>query len=325
MNGRKILATGSESPPLISVIIPAYNVATYIGEALASVFEQTSACYEVIVINDGSPDTEQLEQVLDPYGERIVYLKQENRGAAAARNAGLRAARGEFVAFLDADDYWLPTYLEAQIALLERSRADVVYSDALLFGDPRVAGLTFMGMAPSRGEVTPESILAVDVGILTSAVVARKKPIFEVDLFDEAIRRGQDFDLWLRLAKHGVKFAYQYKVLLHHRVLESGLSGNIVSQLERTLTLLETIRKRGGLTPGEEAALSLNMNRTRAGLSMENGKGRLKERDFAGALEAFNEAKKFRSSWKLVSVCLALRIAPSLLGLFFRSRPEASS
>jgi GT2 family glycosyltransferase len=190
----------------------------------------------------------------------------------------------------------------------------------LLFGDPRVAGLTFMGMAPSHGEVTPESILAVDVGILTSAVVARKKPIFEVDLFDEAIRRGQDFDLWLRLAKHGVKFAYQRKVLLHHRIVESGLSGNIVSQLERTLTLLETIRKRGGLTSGEEAALSLNMNRTRAGLAMENGKGRLRKRDFAGAREFFNEARQVRPSLKLTIVCLSLRIAPELFWRVYRTR-----
>lgn len=316
---------GSERCPCVSVIIPAYNAAAYIGEALTSVFEQTLAGYEVIVINDGSPDTEELEQELEPYRSRIVYLRQENHGAAAARNAGLRAARGEFVAFLDADDRWLSSYLEDQIDFLKRSTADLVYADALLFGDSHLAGRTFMEMAPSRGAVTPESLLAVNVGILTSAVLARKKSVFEVGLFDEAIRRGQDFDLWLRLAKHGVKFAYQRKVLLHHRVLESGLSGNTLSQLERTLTLLETIRMRGNLTPGEEAALTLSMNRTQAGLALEKGKARLLEKDFGGAIESFNQAKRFRPSWKLALVCFGLQMAPELFWRMYRARSTVAS
>src|SRR5258708_17999800 len=90
--------------PMVSVIRPAYNVAPFIGEALDSVLAQTFTDYEIIVINDGSPDSEKLEHVLEPYWRGIIYLKQENRGAGAARNAGLKAARGKFVAFLDADD-----------------------------------------------------------------------------------------------------------------------------------------------------------------------------------------------------------------------------
>src|SRR5438132_9051132 len=98
--------------PIVSVIIPAYNVAPFIGETLTTVFAQSFNDYEVIVINDGSPDTEELERALQPFIDRINYIKQENRGASAARNAGLRAARGEFVAFLDADDLWLSNYLD---------------------------------------------------------------------------------------------------------------------------------------------------------------------------------------------------------------------
>ena len=76
--------------PTVSIVIPAYNVAPYIGETLDSVFAQTFADYEVIVINDGSPDTEELERAIQPYQERIRYLSQKNSGASAARNAGLR-------------------------------------------------------------------------------------------------------------------------------------------------------------------------------------------------------------------------------------------
>jgi len=97
---------------MVSIIIPAYNVAPYIGETLDSVFAQTFADYEVIVINDGSPDTEDLERALARFIDRINYLKQENRGASVARNTGLHAARGQFIAFLDADDVWLPNSLD---------------------------------------------------------------------------------------------------------------------------------------------------------------------------------------------------------------------
>src|SRR5713226_4394344 len=90
--------------PLVSVIIPAFNSAQYISETLSSVFGQNFLDFEVIVINDGSQDSEELERVLQPYLNRITYLKQENRGPSSARNAGIYQARGQFIALLDADD-----------------------------------------------------------------------------------------------------------------------------------------------------------------------------------------------------------------------------
>src|SRR5712691_11630296 len=130
--------------PTVSVIIPAYNVAPYIGETLDSVFAQTFADYEVIVINDGSPDTEELERELARFIDRIRYIKQENRGASAARDAGLRAARGELVAFLDADDLWLPNYLDEQIKFMRERDCDLVCADAMMFGETPNAGQTYM-------------------------------------------------------------------------------------------------------------------------------------------------------------------------------------
>lgn len=310
----------SDTEDLISVVVPAFNVAGYIGEALDSVFTQTLSSFEIIVVNDGSADTPELEQQLERFQGRITYLQQENRGAAAARNAALRVARGEFVAFLDADDRWLPTFLEEQIRFLKLKGAGLVYSDALLVGDSPLAGSTFMATAPSRGEVTAESLLTAKVAVLTSAVLARKRPVLEVGLFDERIRRGHDFDLWLRLVKHGVRVAYQPRVLVHHRILDSGLSGGVISQLERTLTVLETIQDRAGLTVSEEVALRLNMKRTRATLALEIGKARLLEKDFVDAMDSFKEARRLRSSWKLLIVCLGLRIAPNLLWRVYQAR-----
>ncbi|HEX7774207.1 MAG TPA: glycosyltransferase family A protein [Pyrinomonadaceae bacterium] len=304
----------------VSIIIPAFKAAGFIGEALASVAAQTFTSHEVIVVNDGSPDTEALEQELKRYPARLRYLKQDNRGAAAARNAGLRAAGGQFVAFLDADDTWLPTFLEKQIALLKSTNADLVYANALLSGESPLAGRTFMELASSRGEVTPENLLAVKVTVLTSTVLARKELILEAGLFDETLRRGQDFELWLRLSKRGARFAYQNEVLAHHRILESGLSGDTISQLKRTLEVFEAIKTKEVLTASENAALEVTMNRTLRELAVEDGKERLLRKDFDGARQSFDEAKKFRHSWKLILVSLGLRVAPEMLWRLYNRR-----
>src|SRR5829696_8011365 len=98
----------SNSNPAVTVVIPAYNAARYIGQALDSIKAQTVSDYEVIVVNDGSDDREELERVLHSHPLSIVYLSQENRGVSAARNAAIRVARGKFYAQLDADDQWTP-------------------------------------------------------------------------------------------------------------------------------------------------------------------------------------------------------------------------
>ena len=108
-----------ETEPTVSVVIPAFNSARDIAVALDSVFAQSFDRIEVIVVNDGSDDTEMLEVALAPYISRIRYIVQTNQGAGAARNAALRAARGEYIAFLDADDRWLPGFLREQVRYLD--------------------------------------------------------------------------------------------------------------------------------------------------------------------------------------------------------------
>lgn len=309
--------------PLVSVIIPAYNAAEFMGETLDSVFAQTYKNFEVILVNDGSSDTAELEQVLQRYPSKLNYIKQENQGAAVARNTGLRAANGELVAFLDADDRWLPAFLEKQIDLLKSTGADVVFADAMLFGDSHLDGRTFMQLNPLTGEVTAENLLALKATVLTSTVLARKAVIFDVGLFDVSLRRGQDFDLWLRLAKAGARFANSREVLAQHRIVDSGLSGGTISQLKRTLSVLDAVKARTDLTEAEQLALEWNRNRTLGELALEEGKEKLLSRDFSGARRCFSEARNFRHSWKLVLVCLAVRIAPGVLRRIYNRREIA--
>jgi len=315
----------SETPVTVSVIIPAYNAAKYIGEALRSVSNQTFTSHEVIIINDGSPDTEELETQLKDYPANLTYLKQENRGAAAARNTGLRAASGEFVGFLDADDMWLPNFLETQIQFLKKSQADIVYADALSFGESPLAGRTFMEVQPSRGEVTPENLLAGEVTVITSTVLVRRAAVVEVGLFDETIRRGHDFDLWFRLAKRGFRFTYHDQVLAHRRIMDTSLSGNEISQLERTVSVFDAIKRRGDLTASENEAVSINTNRALARLAIERGKEKLSGKDFAAAAMHFEEARRFEKSWKLIAVLALLRFAPKLLWRMYEKGPKSAA
>src|SRR5262245_31870668 len=158
--------------PIFSVIVPAYKAAPYIQRTLEAVRAQAFSDYELILVNDGSPDTAEFERAILPYQQFLKYVFQTNRGAAAARNAALRIARGRYVAVLDADDIWFPTYLEQQHAFLTaHPEADLVYADARLVGDSPLAGRTFMQTAPSRGRVTVESLLSLRCHVIASGVV----------------------------------------------------------------------------------------------------------------------------------------------------------
>src|ERR1700733_3313612 len=215
----------SRAKPAVSVIIPAYNTADYIAETLDSVFAQTFQNFEVIVINDGSPDTAALELRLRPYLERVLYLKQQNRGPGSARNLGIHHARGEYLAFLDGDDCWLPEYLAEQIKLFDDCPSlAMACSDTRLFGDTPFANRTFWQLYPPRIPATFERLLAGDSSIVTSCTIARTESIREAGLFDENFIRAEDLDLWLRVAHRGGNVAIQRKVLGRRRVHSGALT-----------------------------------------------------------------------------------------------------
>ena len=303
--------------PKLSVIIPAYNVAPYIGETLDTVFAQTFTDYEVIVVNDGSPDTAALERVLEPRIKQIKYIKQENRGASAARNTGLRAARGEFVAFLDADDLWLPNYLEAQIRFLSEHDCDLVCADAEVFRDSSRDEKTYMESlmpdAPLTGEVTFLGLLSAQQNLITSGVAVRRQQVLEVGLFDESLRNSQDFDLWLRLAHHGTRMAYQRCVLLRYRSRVNSLSGDEVNVHRRELRVLEKVECVYDLSPRKRAEVISVIEQRRAILEFELGKLYLAQGDFRLARESFGKANQFGRSLRTRVAVWLLRVAPRLM------------
>ncbi len=185
--------------PTISVVIATYNYGRYLAGAIASVLGQTFTDYEVIVVDDGS--TDDTESVIRPYlsDSRIRYLRTEHVGQPAAKNAGIRDGTGRYVAFLDADDVWLPTKLEKQVAVFERSDPElgVVYCRRG-FIDPDGREFTRDQRTPRRGDVLAP--IFHRPFICFSSSVIRRDVLEEVGHFDESIPMSIDYDLWLRIA-----------------------------------------------------------------------------------------------------------------------------
>ncbi len=308
--------------PCLTVIIPAYNIALFIAEAIDSVLAQSFTDYEIIVINDGSPDTEALERELAPYLGRIRYIKQENQGAGAARNAGLRVARGEYVAFLDGDDVWYPSHLSEQVAFIKSGPGyDLVYADAVIFGELASDFQTCMEANPSEGEVTFDSLLGGRCSVITSAVVARRERIIEVGFFDETLRNAQDFDLWLRLAKRdGAAMNYQRKVLVRHRIYDGSLASDPIRSFDAELRVLAKMGQRTDLTPAERATLNRTIPLRKATVEVLRGKRELLKGDFDAAAKSFAEANSLVPSWKMKLVLAWLRFAPRLLRRVYEAR-----
>jgi len=304
----------TEAAPAVSVIIPAYNIAPYIAETLASVFAQTFTDYEVIVVNDGSPDTEEFERAIQPYLDTIVYLKQDNGGASAARNRGLQAARGGFVAFLDGDDVWLPGYLEEQMRFMQEQGCDLACADAMFFGEGSFESGTYMKAwmddAPASGDFTFLELVDAKRSVITSGVVARRQPIVEIGMFDKELRRAQDFDLWLRLAVAGHRLSFQRKALLKYRCRTDSLSGGVINSHRRELAVFDKIEQRYELSPEERARAAEIICRRRALLQFELGKLYSARGDFAAAHAAFAEANRLEPTLKRRIAPFLTRLAP---------------
>lgn len=301
--------------PLLSVIMPAYNVAGYIGEALESVLAQTFTDYEIIIVNDGSPDTNELERVIEPFLDRIIYLKQENGGPSRARNTAIMKARGEYVGFLDADDMWNPNFLAEQLKVLRENPAlDLVYADSLMFGESALAGQTYMQVVPSTGPVTFESLLSEQCGVITSCVVARRQALIDVGLFDEKFIRSEDFDLWLRLAHHGKQLTYQRQVLARRRLHGGSLAADRTRLIEGQIAVMQKLALQlAPLTPSTRDLMKSEIDKCQAQLDIERGKQQLAAGQYQQATEAIMLANNFYRSRKLQAVLIGLRVAPGLL------------
>ncbi len=321
----------SPDPCEVSVVIPAYRVTAYIAEAIDSVLAQTFRDFEIIVINDLCPDTIALERVLAPYLSTITYLKHEkNAGPSAARNTGIRAARGKFVAFLDGDDVYEPEYLAVQLEFFrEHLEADMVYGSSLIFGDDPCVGMPIEAFRPSDGPVTTVSLLEEKVTVFLMSVI-RREILLRAGLFDEQIRKCEDFDLWLRMTKLGGRILHHSRPIARYRVRGDSASADPIEMWSYLMRVGEKFEREWPLTPEEAQALAGARLRWTAESDLERGKRSFQQGRYAEAAEQVRRANLYFQRSKLAAAWVALKWTPALVNLavgcrnaFFSARPVA--
>ncbi len=203
-----------------SIVIPAYNAAPYIGEALADIEIQTYKSWEVIVIEDGTNDgTQQLVEDFQRRNpnHRVVYERfPENRGVSAARNHAFTLCQGDLIAFLDADDRWDPTHLEARIEQLTRSGCDIAYGPVEMFDTKTNQSMGNWGPTSEELADFPDSLFSRTL-MQPSGVVAKKSVVRDVGGFSTSLKWAEDLDYWLRCVQKGKKFSYSPKVTSRYR------------------------------------------------------------------------------------------------------------
>lgn len=225
----------------ISVVIPAFNSAGTIARAIESVLRQDEPTVEIIVVDDGSTDgTSELLAV--SYPEQVIVIRQENRGAAAARNRGIARARGEFVAFLDADDEWVPGKLRLQIDRMEANPgAALCFTDMSHWEHGREVNRSYLrerGLGACGGRIFDR--LLQECFIFTPTVVVRRTVFEAVGPFDESLRICEDYDLWLRIAERYELIFVDAPLLKRHRT-GSNLTGNHLLFAQSSVALFERL------------------------------------------------------------------------------------
>src|SRR5260221_1550083 len=286
------------APVLVSVVVPAYKSAAYIAEALNSVLAQTFSGYEIIVVNDGSPDTETLEQALIQYFAKIRYVRQANGGPGSARNRGIREALGKYIAFLDSDDSWLPGHLAKQVELLQSDPSlALAYSNSLLLQGDAPMGTAFERV-PQDLHVTFETLVAERCTIGTSTVVASRQALLEAGGFEDQRRRSEDFDLWLRMAHRGARMSYSPAVQVCHRA-GNGLAfdDNVMKQAQ--IDVYEKVLLTLPITGPQAELLCDKTQELQARLHLETARQALREGRFFEAEAAARQAGSFLKSTKL--------------------------
>ncbi len=228
----------------ISVVIPAYNAAQTVGRAIDSVLAQTRPADEVFVIDDGSSDG--TAEVIRSYGDKVTLIQQQNAGVSVARNAGIEAATGDWIAFLDSDDEWLPEKLQCQTEHLQRN-PDLAWTYANLYKkegqdecveahtSPRTAKLL------AGGEIFDDYLEAfVNQAFAWTGTVMVRRDIFDtVGDFKPGMKRAQDTDVWFRIAYQFPKVGYISTPLAIYHMDTPGSSIKINDQVDVAVTLIE--------------------------------------------------------------------------------------
>lgn len=238
----------------VSVIIPVYNAEKYIAATVKSVFSQTYKNFEIIIIDDGTPDNS--VKICQQFNDsRIKIIHQRNRGLPGARNTGIRHAQGDYLAFLDADDIWLPEKLEKHVEHLNNSPTVGISFCYSAFINEQGNSTGICQKPRKLYDITPSYVLCRNPVGNGSAAVIRREVFEDIKFqdnlygtiedfyFDERLRRAEDIECWLRIS---IRTHWRHEgipeVLTYYRITSSGLSANALTQLRALEEVVEMTR-----------------------------------------------------------------------------------
>ena len=329
------LSVGARVPhetPAVSIIIPNYNTAAFIAETLDSVFAQTFDDYEVIVINDASPDSDDLAAVLEPYRERIIFIdKSENSGTSPTRNFAAEHARADILAFLDADDIWQPTFLEEVLAFKRAAGYDMAYADAETFGVLHADVHDFLSANPAEGEITRELLVGGKCHILPSGSLIDTDVFRRSGGFDPKVLRTEDFDLWMRFIFAGVGIGYLRKLLFKFRLRPGSGSGDSIQRIMRCRDVWLILQEKLPFTDEENALIAVHVAGEEAALLRAEGRYAVSQRDWRTARQKFRGAFRMANRLglplahrvKMLGIAVTLYVYPPMvLKMMLKNRPE---
>jgi glycosyltransferase involved in cell wall biosynthesis len=303
----------------VSVITPAYNVAPYIGETIESVLAQTFADLEMIIVDDGSTDG--TWEVVSKYARRdprIRVLRQANGGISSARNHALHHASGEFVAILDSDDIWLPTFLERQLPLFKRHDVDIVTGNAWFLGS-RLDGQCARPHPDPRPAPDLMALLADETAVFILSVF--KRSVYErIGGFDEALRTNEDYDYWIRAALAGFRFWRNDEPLGRYRRRDDSLSASELRMLRGILTVLYKTRPALRDRPADYSILEAQIARFSTERLAAEARAALESGDVAAAGDHLAALRDVRGGARLRLACFMARWTPTLLSIVYNLR-----
>ncbi|TDU39517.1 glycosyl transferase family 2 [Gelidibacter sediminis] len=221
--------------PYFSIIIPLYNKETHIKSTIQSVLDQTFQDFEVIVVNDGSRDGS--KSVLASFSDdKIYYYEQENQGVSASRNLAISKAKSNYIALLDADDLWEPTYLETIYQLIQSFPEYYVFATSVLIETPN----DVIPSIYSIDNLKDNDVCVLDYfesstinSLLTSSSVVLHKSVFEkIGIYNTSIKNGEDTDLWIRIGIH-YQIVFKNQALVTYRFQEQSLSNNATRLIDK--------------------------------------------------------------------------------------------
>jgi len=267
-----------KKPGLVSVVTATYNMGDYIAETLDSILGQDYPDVESIVIDDGS--TDHTSEVLARYADdpRVRVVRQENAGQTVAKNRGIAESQGEFIAFCDADDTWVPHKLSRQLPRFADPEVAVVYSDINCI-DGAGADLDQATMDKFEGRITGP--LLIDNFVHFPTVVVRADVLEEVNGFDESLTMSIDYDLWLRISVK-YKFALVREKLANYRIWEGQMSKKEGERLENFFRLLRRFEAKypDAAAPAEKRRAWAHVHITRGSWHERNGRKGAAARDY---------------------------------------------